>query len=88
VLSAKLNAQRYCDILETVLPGLLEDVPLAVRQRLWFRHDVAPSHYGDDVQQWLKATCTRKMNWTWRPDCMASSIAGPNSNGFFPRGDM
>jgi hypothetical protein len=35
----RLTAQRYCDFLETVLPGLLVDVPLAVRQKLWFQHD-------------------------------------------------
>jgi hypothetical protein len=29
----RLTAQRYRDFPETVLPGLLEDVPLAVRQR-------------------------------------------------------
>jgi hypothetical protein len=36
LLPDRLTAQRYRDLLETVLPGLLEDVPLAVRQRLWF----------------------------------------------------
>jgi hypothetical protein len=44
-----LPAQQYRDFLETVLPGLLEDVPLAVRQRLWFQHDGVPAHYGEDV---------------------------------------
>jgi hypothetical protein len=39
LLPDRLTAQRYRDFLETVLPGLLEDVPLAVRQRLWFQHD-------------------------------------------------
>jgi hypothetical protein len=37
LLPDRLTAQRYCDFMETVLPGLLEDVPPAVRQRLWFR---------------------------------------------------
>jgi hypothetical protein len=32
----RLAAQQYHDFLGTVLPGLLEDVPLALRQRLWF----------------------------------------------------
>jgi hypothetical protein len=31
LLPDRLTAQRYRDFLETVLPGLLEDVPLAVR---------------------------------------------------------
>jgi hypothetical protein len=52
----RLTAQRYCDFLETVLPGLPEDVPLAVRQRLWLQNDGAPAHCGEDVRQWLNAT--------------------------------
>lgn len=39
--------------LETVLPGLLEGVLVSVRQRLWFQHDGAPAHYGEDIRQWL-----------------------------------
>jgi hypothetical protein len=53
----RLTAQLYRGFLETVLPGLLEDVPLAVRQRLLFQHDGAPAHYGEDVRQWLNETC-------------------------------
>jgi hypothetical protein len=56
LLPDRLTAQRYRDFLETVLPGLLEDVPLAVRQSLWFQHDGAPAHCGEDVRQWLNAT--------------------------------
>jgi hypothetical protein len=39
------------DFLETVLPTMLEDVSLALRQRLWFQNDGAPAHYGEDVRQ-------------------------------------
>jgi len=35
LLPDRLNAQRYRDFLETVLPGLLQGVLLAVRQLLW-----------------------------------------------------
>jgi hypothetical protein len=56
LLPDKLTAQRYRDILETVLPGLFEDVPLAVRQRTWFQQDGAPAHYGENGRQWLNAT--------------------------------
>jgi hypothetical protein len=31
-------------------------VPLAASQRLWFQHDGAPAHYGEDVRPWLNAT--------------------------------
>jgi hypothetical protein len=41
--------------LETVLPGLLKDVSLAVRQRLRFQHDGAPRHYGN----------MSSSGWTW-----------------------
>jgi hypothetical protein len=34
LLFYRLTAQRYCDFLAAVLSGLLEDVPLGVRQRL------------------------------------------------------
>jgi hypothetical protein len=56
LLRDKLIAQRCSGFLETVLPGLLEDVPVAVRQRLLFQHDGAPAHYGEDVRKWLNAT--------------------------------
>jgi hypothetical protein len=52
-----MTARGYCDFLQTVLPGLLEDAPLTVRQRLWFQHDGTPEHYGENVRQWLNATC-------------------------------
>ena len=35
------------------LPSLLEDVPLATRQRLIFQHDGAPPHYHHQVKQHL-----------------------------------
>jgi hypothetical protein len=34
LLPDRLTAQQYCDFLETILLGLLEDVPIAVMQRL------------------------------------------------------
>jgi hypothetical protein len=57
-LPDKLSAQRYGDFLKTVLPGLLQHLPPAVMQRLWFKHDGAPAHYGEDIRQCLKATHT------------------------------
>jgi hypothetical protein len=34
-----------------ILPGLPEDMPLAVMQK--FQHDGAPLHYKEDDCQWL-----------------------------------
>jgi hypothetical protein len=47
LLPEGLTTQRYLEFLETRLQGLLEDVPLAVRQRLWLQHDGVPAHYGE-----------------------------------------
>jgi hypothetical protein len=49
-LPHRLIAQRYCDFLKTVLLGLLEDVPVAVR------HDGPPTHFAEDIRQWLNST--------------------------------
>jgi hypothetical protein len=38
------------DFLEIVPPELPEDVPLAVRQRLWFQCHEAPAYYVKDGQ--------------------------------------
>jgi hypothetical protein len=57
LLPDRLPVERYRDFLETVLPGLHENVPLAVKQKLWFQHGGASARYGEDVQQWVNATC-------------------------------
>jgi len=38
-----LNGRRYSDFL-TLLPMMLEDVPLLLRQNLFFQQDGAPAH--------------------------------------------
>jgi hypothetical protein len=50
-----LTAQQYHDFLEIVLLELLEDVTLDVRQKLWFQHNGAPTHFGEDVWHRLHA---------------------------------
>ena len=44
-LTSTLNEQRYWLFLRENLPELLDDVPLAMKNRLWFMHDGAPSHF-------------------------------------------
>jgi hypothetical protein len=80
LLSDSLTAQRYCHYQETVLPGLLEDVPLAVRQRLWFQHDWAPEYYGEDVRQWLR---WHMVDWMSEAGCMACTVTRSTSDGLF-----
>jgi hypothetical protein len=45
LLPGRLLPRQYFNFLETVLLALLEDVPLAVRQRFGFQHNGAPAHY-------------------------------------------
>jgi hypothetical protein len=81
-LHDRLADQQHRDFLETVLPGLLEDVPLDVRQNLWFQRDGAPAHCVRDAQQWLNET-SRKVDWTSRAECTASLVSGSNSVDYF-----
>jgi hypothetical protein len=48
-----LAAHISRDFLETVLPEMLEDAPLAARHRLWFQYNGASAHHRLDVRQWL-----------------------------------
>jgi hypothetical protein len=87
LLPDRLTDQRYRDCLETVLPGLTEGVPLALRQRLWFHDDGAPALA---LWRWRPAVVEEdisiKVDWTWRTDFMAPSDARSNSDCMFPVG--
>ncbi|GFU46221.1 hypothetical protein TNCV_2155541 [Trichonephila clavipes] len=37
-------------------PDLLQDVPIVLRNRMWFQHDGAPAHFSPDVRSYLNAT--------------------------------
>jgi hypothetical protein len=44
VLPHRLTGHHYRDFLLHYLPELLEDVPMAVRARMWHIHGGAPAH--------------------------------------------
>ncbi|EZA59696.1 hypothetical protein X777_16395 [Ooceraea biroi] len=50
-LPLKLNGASYLHFLEDELP--LEDIPLMLRNRMWFMHDGAPPHFSLTVRQFL-----------------------------------
>lgn len=52
-LPARLNGQYYRQFLEEELPGLLEEVPIFVRNQMWFMHDGAPPHFSIQVRNFL-----------------------------------
>ena len=56
ILDDHTTGQNYPDFLQNELPKQLEDVPLATRIAMYFRHDGAPSHYTRHVMQHLNDT--------------------------------
>jgi len=55
VLPNRLNQETFFDFLQEILPVLLEDVPLATREVMWFQLDGAPAHFDRSVRQFLNA---------------------------------
>lgn len=56
-----LNGPMYLDFLQHQLPGLLQEVPLYTRNRMWLQQDGAPAHFSRDVREYLNGTFTN----TW-----------------------
>jgi hypothetical protein len=56
-LPLHLTGNHYRDFLLHDLPKLLEDVPLAVRARMWYMHDGAPAHFSRAVRDVLSNKC-------------------------------
>lgn len=48
-----LNADRYLNFLQFVLPELLEEVPLETRRNMWLQQDGAPAHNAGVVSEYL-----------------------------------
>ncbi|GBM24186.1 hypothetical protein AVEN_4939-1 [Araneus ventricosus] len=57
LLPKRLNGQCYLTFLEHVLPELLLDVRIAIRNRMWFQHDGASAHFSIGVRNYLNDTC-------------------------------
>jgi hypothetical protein len=53
MLPPRLNGMVYLNFLREELPDLLDDVPLQLRQNMWFMHDGAPAHYSVAVREHL-----------------------------------
>lgn len=55
-LPARLTGQVYQEFLENELPVMLEDVPIQLRQQMFFLHDGAPAHFSLVARQYLDIT--------------------------------
>jgi hypothetical protein len=56
VVPHRLTGNPYRYFLSHELPKLLEDVPLAVRARMWYMHDGAPAHFRHPMRGVLSNT--------------------------------
>lgn len=54
-LPLRLDGETYRDFLENELPVLLEEMPLADRNQLFFMHDGAPAHFSVTAREYLNA---------------------------------
>lgn len=53
IMENRLTGEHYLNFLINELPGLLENVPLNVRRRMYYQHDGAPAHFAREVKQHL-----------------------------------
>jgi len=53
----ELNGEGYLQFLQEHFNGLLEDVLLDNRRRMWYMHDGAPSHINRLVRHRSMRTC-------------------------------
>ncbi|XP_066261268.1 uncharacterized protein [Euwallacea similis] len=53
ILPDRLNGENYLNFLKNTMPELLEDLTLALRQKVWFMHDGAPPHHSVNVRAFL-----------------------------------
>lgn len=54
-LPGRLDGRSYHNFLQEELPLLLEDVPIALRNDMWYMHDGAPAHFSVMVREHLHA---------------------------------
>ena len=53
LLPLRLNGYAYRRFLNDLLPVFLQDVPLNIRQQMWYQHDGAPPHFDVNVRRHL-----------------------------------
>ena len=53
MLEQNVDRHSYLQLQSSYLPGLLENVDLATRERMWLQHDGASSHYALIVRAFL-----------------------------------
>lgn len=83
ILPNRLNGPAYRQFLEEELPLLLEDVPLLVRNRMWFMHDGAPAHFSVEAREFLNNTFNNRWIGRGGPQPWPPRSPDLNSLDFF-----
>jgi hypothetical protein len=78
VLPRRLTGPRYRNFLENDLAQLLEEVPLTIRQRMWFLHDGAPAHFSLTAREHLNNIFPHR--WIGRGGPVAWPLHSPDLN--------
>jgi hypothetical protein len=78
IMPRRLNGVEYLNFLDNVSYELLEDLPLAVRERIWYLHDGAPCHYALIVREWLNNNFPER--WIGRNGPVAWPPRSPDLN--------
>jgi hypothetical protein len=86
VFPHRLSGNHYEDFLLHDLSKLLEDVPLAVRTRMWCMHDGAPAHFSRAVRDVLNNTCHDRWIGRVRPSAWPPSSPDLNPLNLLPVG--
>lgn len=76
ILPPRINGMIYLNFLQNDLENLLEDVPLAIRQRMFFMLDGAPCHYHVEVRDFLNAEFPER--WIGREGAIAWPPRSPD----------
>lgn len=79
-LEPRLNGQNYHRLLSHTLPPLFEDIPIGIRQRMWFLHDGAPAHFSLLARNWLSQPQNYGNHWIGRGGPVEWPARSPDLN--------
>ena len=79
---------NYTISIRDILPEMLQNAPLQVRQRLWFQYDGAPAHFALDVREYLNHVFPNSLDWEGWSSTVATTFSRSHSYGFIYRAEM
>jgi hypothetical protein len=88
VLPLRLKDQHYRDFLLHDLPNLLEDVPLAIRARMWYVCDGVPTYFSRAVRDVLNNTYNERRLGRGGPTARSPRSSDLNVLDFYQWGHL